>query len=95
MSCVYILVTFQQMFESLGLKCHFSVRIPTKNDSGSTFSNGRFRTVKIDRNKIKLLALKVGPNTFRRHDVEKRFRLSMAAKTMAVCGACFAGEPIN
>ena len=29
------------MFESLGLKCHFSVRIPTTNDSGSTFSNSR------------------------------------------------------
>ena len=83
------------MFECLGLKCHFSVLIPTTNDSGSTFSNSRLRAVKIDRNKIKLLALKVVPNTLRRHDVEKRFRLSIAAKTMAVCGACLAGEPIN
>ena len=83
------------MFENLGLKCHFSVRLPTTNDSESTFSKSRLRAVKIDRNKIKLLALKVVPNTLRRHDVEKRFRLIISAKTMALGCACFAGEPIN
>ena len=83
------------MFENLGLKCHFSVRLPTTNDSASTSSKSRLRAVKIDRNKIKLLALKVVPNTSRRHDVEKRFRLIISAKTMALVCACFAGEPIN
>ena len=77
------------MFENLGLKCHFCVRLPTTNDSESTFSKSRLRAVKIDRNKIKLLALKVVPNTLRRHDVGKRLRLIISAKTMAfLCLLC-------
>ena len=79
----------------MGLKCYFSVRLPTTNNSESTFNNSRLRALTIDRNKIKSLALKVVPNTLRRRDVEKRFGLSMAAKTVALGGACLAGEPIN
>ena len=80
----------------MGLKCYFSVRLPITNNSESTFNNSRFkRALTIDRNKIKSLALKVVPNNLRRHDVEKRFGLSMAVKTVALGGACLAGEPIN